>query len=80
MKKLPKYKSPKLVYYGPHPCQKCDKKGKNRTIIVKAGNGAPDSFEYDYPLKDHEIQLQYPNTRPDWKWKRHKCPSPVEKK
>lgn len=39
-----------LVYYGPHPCQICDKAGLHGTMIVKAGNGAPDDLEFDYPL------------------------------
>ncbi len=53
-----------LVYYGPHPCQKCDPKGKNGTMIVKAGNGAPDYLEFDFVQGS-----SYPNHD----WKQHKC-------
>lgn len=56
---------PKLVYYGPHPCQKCDPKGDRGTLIVKAGNGAPDYLEFDYPEKDVDVSVKenycYPN-------------------
>lgn len=45
-----------LVWYGPHPCQKCDPKGKLGTMIVKAGNGAPDDLEFDF-VQD----CNYPN-------------------
>lgn len=44
------------VWYGPHPCAKCDPDGKKGTMIVKAGNGAPDDLEYDFV---HDSQ--YPN-------------------
>jgi hypothetical protein len=54
----------KLVYYGPHPCQKCDPTGKLGTLIVKAGNGAPDNLEFDFAHDSH-----YPNHI----WKKHKC-------
>lgn len=54
----------KLVYYGPHSCQKCDPKGKLGTMIVKAGNGAPDYLEFDFV---HDSQ--YPNHV----WKKHEC-------
>lgn len=57
-------KSKKLVYYGPHSCQKCDKSGKKGTMIVKAGNGAPDSLEFNFNHGSH-----YPNHV----WKRHQC-------
>lgn len=53
-----------LVYYGPHPCQKCDPTGKRGTMIVKAGNGAPDNLEFNFTHGSH-----YPNH----KWKGHKC-------
>lgn len=53
-----------LVYYGPHSCQKCDPKGKLGTLIVKAGNGAPDSLEFNFTHGSH-----YPNH----KWVQHKC-------
>ena len=53
-----------LVYYGPHPCQKCDKDGKKGTLIVKAGNGAPDDLEFDFTYDSH-----YPNHV----WKKHIC-------
>lgn len=52
----------KLIYYGPHPCQKCDKDGKKGTMIVKADNGAPDSLEFNFT---HDSN--YPNHI----WKRH---------
>lgn len=55
--------SKRIVYYGPHPCQKCDPEGKKGTMIVKAGNGAPDFLEFDFVHGSH-----YPNHA----WKRHK--------
>ena len=54
----------KIVYYGPHPCQKCDPEGTKGTMIVKAGNGASDKMEYDYP----KVGIAYPN----YKWPKHK--------
>lgn len=54
----------KLVYYGPHPCQKCDKGGSKGTLIVKAGNGAPDELEFDFTHGSH-----YPNHQ----WIQHSC-------
>lgn len=48
----------KLVYYGPHPCQKCDIEGKKGTMIVKAGE-----IELDFVHGSH-----YPNHV----WKAHK--------
>jgi hypothetical protein len=57
---------PRLVYYGPHPCQKCDPLGKKGTLIVKAGNGAPEYLEFDYPNKmvdvSHRENWFYPNS------------------
>lgn len=61
-----------LVYYGPHPCQKCDPKGKAGTLIVKAGNGAPATLEFDFPA-GHSVQVIYPNDKPEWYWRKHKC-------
>lgn len=69
------YADPKLVYYGPHPCQTCDPKGKKGTFIVKAGNGAPDYLEFDYPNKMVDVSSRgnwfYPNEEPTLKWVRH---------
>lgn len=65
---------PKLVYYGPHPCEKCDPKGTKGTLIVKAGNGAPDSLEFDYPVEAEEKNTKgyaYPNTTVGYIWKKH---------
>lgn len=67
-----KYTNETLVYYGPHPCQKCDPDGKKGTMIVKAGNGAPDNLEFDYPAGKPE-EITYPNDKPDWYWRRHLC-------
>lgn len=53
-----------LVWYGPHACTKCDLDGKKETMIVKAGNGAPDDLEFDFV---HDSQ--YPNHI----WKKHHC-------
>lgn len=53
-----------LVYYGPHPCQRCDKNGKNGTLIVKAGNGAPSDLEFNFTHDSH-----YPNHI----WQEHVC-------
>ena len=66
-----------LVYYGPHPCQNCDKDGKKGTMIVKAGNGAPGNLAFEFP-KEYEAQHvagqggPYPNTHPKLRWKTHK--------
>lgn len=57
-------RDPNLVYYGPHACQKCDKDGKKGTLIVKAGNGAPDDLGFDFVHGSH-----YPNHE----WKKHVC-------
>lgn len=54
----------KLIYYGPHPCQKCDPSGKKGTMIVKAGNKAPEYLTFDFIHGSH-----YPNHV----WKKHKC-------
>ena len=58
-----KFTDKKLVYYGPHPCQKCDPKGTKGTMIVKAGNGAQDNLEFDFTHN-----CQYPNHT----WRKHK--------
>lgn len=60
------FKSKKLVYYGPHTCKRC----KSDTPIVKAGNGAPESLEFDFVHGSH-----YPNHV----WKKHKCIKKYEK-
>lgn len=57
-------RDPNIVYYGPHPCQRCDKDGKKGTMIVKAGNGAPSDMEYDF---NHDSN--YPNHV----WQKHVC-------
>ncbi len=66
-----------LVYYGPHPCQRCNKNSKNPARIVKAGNGAPDHLEFEYPEKAAEkLKINgfpYPNTHTDLPWRIHKC-------
>lgn len=54
----------KYVWYGPHPCQKCDADVKKGTKIVKAGNGAPDDLEFDFV---HDSQY------PGHKWSKHIC-------
>ena len=73
-----KKEDPKLVYYGPHPCQRCDKDGKKGTRIVKAGNGAPADLEFDYPQKEAEkipmTGYPYPNNCSELPWNRHECP------
>lgn len=58
------YKDQEIVWYGPHACQRCDHDGKNGTMIVKAGNGAPDDLEYDFVHDSH-----YPGHI----WHEHKC-------
>lgn len=58
-----KMDDPKLVYYGPYPCKdtlvnrKMDNTGCDARI-VKAGNGAHPSLEFDYPAEG----WAYPNT------------------
>jgi len=64
MKKIKNYKDKKLVYYGPHACQRCDPQGKNSTMIVRAGNEALNSLEFNFTHDSH-----YPNHV----WKKHKC-------
>lgn len=64
------------VYYGPQPCQTCDKDGKKGTLIVKAGNGAPDSLQFNYPeVVAREVKTEgffpYPNTHSELPWTRH---------
>ncbi len=66
-----------LVYYGPHECRVCDKiLGEKKSRIVKAGNGAPDDLEFDYPDEADKVKTDgswpYPNTHPKLKWKKHK--------
>lgn len=55
----------KIVWYGPHPCGRCDPEGK-KTQIVKGGNGAPDYLEFDFTHESY-----YPGHT--WQW--HRCPS-----
>lgn len=62
--KMMSFRNKSLVYYGVHPCQRCDKDGKNGTAIVKAGNGASEKFEFDFVHDSY-----YPNHV----WKKHKC-------
>ncbi len=66
-----------LVYYGPHACAKCDPKGLKKTLIVKAGNGAPDNLEFDYPASADAVKTDgsfpYPNTHPELIWNQHQC-------
>lgn len=71
-------KNKDLVYYGPHPCRKCDPDGKFLTKIVKAGNGAPDYLEFDYPGAADNPKVNgdgnaypYPNTHPILIWLPH---------
>lgn len=69
------YTHPKIVYYGPHPCQKCDPEGLKGTLIVKAGNGAPDDFEFEFgpnqKEEKSEFSYPYPSTHPDLNWMKH---------
>lgn len=62
--------NPKHVYYGPHHCQRCDATGYRSTKIVKAGNGAPNFLEFDYPYYEG-LGVVYPNTHPNLSWSRH---------
>lgn len=59
-------KDPSIVYYGPHPCQRCDPKGNKGTLIVKAGNedGGSSELEFNFTLGSH-----YPNHE----WLKHEC-------
>lgn len=66
----------KIVYYGPHPCQTCDKNGKKGTMIVKAGNGAPENLEFEFPNEAKKLMPTgfggpYPNTHTALPWKKH---------
>lgn len=68
---------PLLVYYGPHACPECDPGGLKGTMIVKAGNGAPDWLEFNYPdkLVDRSSRANwfYPNDARGTQmlWERH---------
>lgn len=53
-----------LVYYGPHNCRDCDKKGKKGTLIVRAVAKNGEVFSFDFVQGSH-----YPNHT----WKKHKC-------
>jgi hypothetical protein len=64
MRKQTKKEDRKLIYYGPHSCQRCDPTGKKGTMIVKAGNGAPDTLQFNFTNDSY-----YPNH----KWKGHIC-------
>lgn len=81
-----KKEDPTIVYYGPHPCKKCDPLGLKHTRIVKAGNGAPDTMEYDFPKEAENITdtapgWPYPNNHPELNWKKHKhIPNGKDKK
>ena len=48
------------TWYGPHECQTCGK----GTMIVKAGNGAPDSMQYNFT---------HGSNYPGHKWVKHVC-------
>jgi len=68
-----------LVYYGPHACQVCDPIGTRGTLIVKAGNGAPDHLEFDFPSEEaialgRPAHWLYPNSDHgrSLTWKTHK--------
>lgn len=63
MEKKIKFTNKKLVYYGPHPCQRCDPDGSKGTKIVRAENNEV-VFSYDFVHGSH-----YPNHV----WKKHKC-------
>lgn len=52
------------VWYGPHLCNRCKLEGKE-VMIVKAGNGAPATMEYNFV---HDSQY------PGHKWVKHDCP------
>ncbi len=58
------FRDESLVYYGPHPCQKCDPDGSKGTNIVKAGNGAPDDLEFNVSSDSY-----YPNHV----YRKHEC-------
>lgn len=60
--KFTELRDPNIVYYGPHPCPKCDADGSKGTMIIKAGNGAPVEWELDFVHDSH-----YPNHV----WKQH---------
>lgn len=77
---MTKKEDPKLVYYGPHPCQRCDPKGKKGTLICKAGNGAQADLEFEYKpyelRRNEDNSIMYPNACPEGTvWQRHECPA-----
>ena len=53
-----------LVYYGPHPCEQCEKNGVIDTMIIKASYPAPADMQFDF---DHDSH--YPNHI----WVKHVC-------
>lgn len=59
------FRDKSLIYYGPHPCVKCDPKGKKGTMVVKSEPGSDFTFDFVHGS-------QYPNH----KWKRHVCVYP----
>lgn len=67
-----------IIYYGPHPCQVCDPKGKKKTNVVAAAAETPNAKEliFDYPAEADAAKtdgsMVYPNTHPELPWTQHK--------
>ena len=53
----------KLIYYGPHACQKCDPKGLLGTMIVRA----------EYKGKVFQFNFTHDSHYPNHVWKKHSC-------
>lgn len=64
MKSINRKTDRSLIYYGPHPCQRCDPKGKFGTLIVKGSNPESDDLEFNFVHDSH-----YPNHI----WQKHEC-------
>lgn len=64
MKSINKKADQSLIYYGPHPCQRCDPTGKHGTLIVKASAPQSSDLEFNFVHGSH-----YPNHI----WKKHEC-------
>lgn len=65
------FKDKKIIYYGPHPCQKCDADGTKGTLIVKAGPGT--SKESNKKFEKMEFNFTHDSHYPNHVWKKHKC-------
>lgn len=64
MKSINKKADSSIIYYGPHPCHRCDPTGKYGTLIVKGSAPQSNELEFNFVHDSH-----YPNHV----WKKHEC-------